>query len=190
MRRPLQTPEQKRAKSAWRVMKRRCLEQTFQDFPRYGGAGITICPQWIVSFQEFLTDIGLPPSPDHWLGRWDVTGHYTPDNCHWTLPTPQKNRRAYCQHVVVSGQTMTAAQAGRLPDQPTRDSVLRRWQAGFKLESPPAAKLYKKSIWITHNGQTLPTPVWAHLLGIPSSVLWCRIKSGMPIERALTKNLS
>lgn len=176
----------KRARSAWRVMKRRCLEESFKCYPRYGGAGIRICPQWLASFDQFINDVGLPPSPKHWLGRMDTAGHYVPENVIWTDQPAQQRRRQFCRKVIVHGQVMTSAEAGRLANQPTRNSVLRRWEAGFSLERPKLAKIYKSSKWLTYQGVTLPLPEWARRLGLPSRVLWHRINRGMSIERALT----
>lgn len=170
-------------------MKRRCLEPTFKDWPRYGGAGILICPEWMASFDQFLTDMGLPPSPAHWLGRRDVTAHYTPDNCIWTEQAPQKARRAYCRRVIVSGQTMTAAEAARLPNQPTRNTVIRRWESGFSLDRPAIAKIYRRSMWIRYEGETLPLPAWAKRLGLNSSTLWMRIQRGQSLDQAMTPEL-
>jgi len=172
----------KREASAWRVMHRRCLEPKFRDFARYGGSGITICPQWLHQWQNFIQDMGPAPTELHWLGRLDVLKGYSPENCIWTLQAPQERRRAFCKRVVIAGQTMTAAEAGRLPDQPTRNSVLRRMHAGFSLEGPPLAKIYKKSQWVTWEGETLPLPEWARRLGLPHSILWARLKRGMPLE--------
>lgn len=180
-----QSPERKRAKRAWQTMKRRCLEPGFRSFTRYGGSGIRICPQWM-DFPQFLSDMGVPPSPEHWLGRLDTSKHYTPDNTIWTLRNPQMRRRQYCRRVIVQGETLTAAEAGRLPGLPTRNTVLRRWEAGFSLQNPKLPKIYKRSMWLTHLGETLPLPIWAQRIGVPNSLLWSRINRGMPIELAMT----
>lgn len=180
------SPERKRARNAWRVMRRRCLEPAFRDFPRYGGAGIRICPQWLASFEQFLADVGLPPSPKHWLGRKDTSKHYTPENCLWTEPTQQKQRRQFCRKVMAQGKTLTAAEVARLPGQPTRNTVVRRWEAGFSLEHPKRAKLYKRSMWLTYQGETLPLPEWARRHGLPNSLVWNRIKRGMPPSEAFS----
>jgi hypothetical protein len=81
---------------------------------------------------------------------------------------------------------MTAAEAARLPGQPTRNSVLRRLEHGLPLENPPAPVLRKASKWLTHGGETLPLPVWAVRIGLPIRLLWRRINSGMPLDKALT----
>jgi hypothetical protein len=114
-----------------------------------------------------------------------VTLGYTPENVIWTLPTPQKRRRQYCHKVTLQGQIMTYAEATRLPDMPTWSTVRRRIKSGFSLEAPKLAKLYKKSKWVTWQGETLPLPEWAKRLGLPHSVLWARLNRGMPLERVM-----
>lgn len=51
--------------------------------------GITICIEWINSFESFLSDIGTAPSPKHQLDRIDVNGNYEKSNCRWI--THQEN---------------------------------------------------------------------------------------------------
>jgi hypothetical protein len=175
----------KREASAWRVMHRRCREKKFRDYPRYGGAGILICPQW-ESFDQFISDVGPAPTPAHWLGRRDTAGNYTPENVTWTTQPEQVRRRQFCRKVTIHDQTLTAAEAGRLPGLPSRNSVLHRVAGGFSLEAPKLAKLYRASTWITYQGETLPLPEWARRIGLHRSVLWHRIKSGMAVELAMS----
>ena len=176
----------KRERDAFRVMHRRCLEVTFRDYPRYGGAGVKICPQWLHNFDQFIADVGPAPSPDNWLGRRDTTGSYTPENTIWTNHDEQMRRRQFCKLVTIRDHVMTAAEAARLPGLPTRNSVLYRLAGGFSLEAPKLPKLYRASIWITYRGECLPLPAWARRIGLPHSLLWARIKRGTPVDRAMT----
>lgn len=174
----------KRERSAWYVMRRRCLRPTSWDWKYYGGKGVRICPRWIESFRNFLTDMGPAPSPKHWLGRLDTSKGYSPDNCAWTTQTPQENRRGYCRKVTIDEQDLTAAMAARLPGQPTRNSVIRRQENGLPLDLP-MAKLYRKSMWLTFNGETLPLPEWSRRTGLSKHALRYRIKVGMPVDLIL-----
>lgn len=178
----------KRARSAWQVMLRRCYEKTHADYARYGGRGIKVCPQWRENFGQFLADLGLPPTPRHWLGRIDVTASYTPENVTWTTHAEQMRRRAFCRHVRVNGQTMTAAEAGRVPGQPTRNTVLRRRANGFSLERPKLPRLDPRTWWITWQGETLPLVQWARRFGLPYGTLRGRIERGMPLKLAMTSS--
>lgn len=78
---------------SWRDMKRRCLNPSQKDYPSYGGRGIAVCERWL-SFENFITDMGLKPSRKHTIERKDTNGHYEPGNCIWLHKSEQsKNRR-------------------------------------------------------------------------------------------------
>lgn len=79
---------------SWSSMRERCLCENHTYYPRYGGRGIKICPQWDPphGFKQFLKDMG--PRPPHTsLDRIDVDGDYTPDNCRWATPRQQMSNK-------------------------------------------------------------------------------------------------
>ena len=79
---------------AWISMLRRCDNPNTIYYKNYGGRGITVCPEWINSYEQFLADVGRAPSPQHSLDRIDVNGNYEPNNVRWTTWTIQaKNKR-------------------------------------------------------------------------------------------------
>jgi len=78
----------------WKRMRNRCNNKKTPVYPHYGGRGITICDRWTESFENFLADMGMRPSPKHSLDRIDVNGNYEPSNCRWaTMPVQCSNRR-------------------------------------------------------------------------------------------------
>lgn len=80
---------------AWKSMRIRCLCRTSMSYASYGGRGITICDDWLGSFEAFLADMGLRPSPQHSLDRINNDGNYEPANCRWATKSVQSfNRRS------------------------------------------------------------------------------------------------
>ena len=67
----------------WNDIKKRCLNVKSEAYPDYGGRGITVCERWINSFENFIADMGMKPSPDLTLERINVNGNYEPLNCKW-----------------------------------------------------------------------------------------------------------
>ncbi len=79
--------------NAWAAALQRCYNPSVRNFGRYGGRGITVCERWH-KFDNFLADMGEPPSPKHSLDRINNNGHYEPSNCRWaTIETQANNTR-------------------------------------------------------------------------------------------------
>jgi hypothetical protein len=83
------------AYAVWRSMKDRCELPSHQAWRNYGGRGITVCPRWRQSFQNFWDDMGGSYQRGLDLDRKDNNGNYRKDNCRWVARRINcMNRRA------------------------------------------------------------------------------------------------
>lgn len=79
----------------WADMKRRCINPNHAAYKYYGGRGITVCKEWLHSFETFFKDMGERPS-GLTLERIDNDKGYYLENCIWATPTEQgRNRGLY-----------------------------------------------------------------------------------------------
>jgi len=73
-------------------MVRRCINPQDKDYPRYGGVGVSVCPEWL-DYPTFVADMGEPVG-DETLDRIDTYGNYVRENCRWAgVKTQNRNTR-------------------------------------------------------------------------------------------------
>ena len=95
---------------SWVDIKRRCINPNNPCYSDYGGRGITICDRWKNSFENFLADMKLKPTPKHSIDRIDNDGDYCPENCRWSTDVEQNNNRRDNRFITIGCVTLTIAQ--------------------------------------------------------------------------------
>lgn len=116
---------------SWYAMLQRCNNTKEMSYKHYGARGISVCDSWMLSYQDFLQDMGERPSLEHSLDRIDNNGHYCPENCRWATRVEQLNNKRTNVHIDYNGQSMTVAQWARhigIKTQTLRMRLYRGWQ--------------------------------------------------------------
>jgi hypothetical protein len=117
-------------------MIRRCEDVAGEDFPLYGGRGVSVWPGWRHSFETFLADVGRRPGPRHSLDRIDTNGNYQPGNVRWATPATQANNKRNNCLVEFGGQRMTLGAAMDLANPPApRPTIYARLAAGWPVDA-------------------------------------------------------
>lgn len=78
--------------NSWVGAKTRCTNPNTIGWHNYGGRGIKMCDRWLLSFEDFLADMGERP-PGHSLDRIDPNGNYEPTNCRWATRSQQRQNQ-------------------------------------------------------------------------------------------------
>lgn len=86
-------------------MHRRCTDPNTAGYHRYGGRGITVCPQW-ADFEVFLKDMGKRPAGTS-LDRERNDGNYEPGNCMWSTRLVQAQNTMQVVVVTANGKSQS-----------------------------------------------------------------------------------
>ena len=99
----------------WEGMKKRCYEKTHAHFKDYGGRGITVCDEWVKSFEAFRDWALANEYRDNLtIDRKDNDGPYCPDNCRWATHKEQQNNMRSNRTITYKGETKTLTQWAEL----------------------------------------------------------------------------
>ncbi len=85
---------------AWYHMRQRCNNPRHKCYHRYGGRGITVCPEWNTNFLSFYRWALQNGYADHLtLDRINNDAGYEPQNCRWATPLQQNLNSSNCRHI-------------------------------------------------------------------------------------------
>lgn len=92
------TTEYKSYNTAWH----RCNSPNMTGYQYYGGRGIEFR---FTSFEEFVSHVGLKPTPDHSVDRINSDGHYEIGNVKWSTKKEQSLNTRRKHVLTVHGKT-------------------------------------------------------------------------------------
>lgn len=89
----------------WCGMKARCYCPTHSSYKRYGGRGITVCDEWLNSFESFRDwSLNNGYQPYLSIDRIENSGNYCPENCRWATAKEQANNRRNNKKLRIKGE--------------------------------------------------------------------------------------
>lgn len=79
----------------WKNMRQRCMNQKNPHYPRWGGRGIRVCPEWtdFSTFKKWASRSGYAFHLS--IDRIDNDGDYEPANCRWVTAAEQSANRRF-----------------------------------------------------------------------------------------------
>jgi hypothetical protein len=90
----------------WVGMRDRCNNDRSGN---YGARGIRFCDRW-QCFENFLADMGEPPTFQHSIDRINNDGNYEPGNCRWATRTEQSRNQRSNTILEFRGEKVTLAE--------------------------------------------------------------------------------
>jgi hypothetical protein len=87
-------------------MRSRCQNEKEACYPRYGGRGISVCPEWDQSYESFRNwAVSAGYREGLSIDRIDNAGNYEPSNCRWATRTEQSNNTRRNVMLTAFGET-------------------------------------------------------------------------------------
>jgi hypothetical protein len=93
----------------WQGMKARCYNKNSNSYKYYGEKGITVCDEWLNSFETFLKDMGNKPGLRYSIERINNLKGYSKENCKWALIQEQNSNKGNNVYIEVDGVKLTVA---------------------------------------------------------------------------------
>jgi hypothetical protein len=115
-------------------MIRRCYKENDKAYHNYGGRGITVCDEWLNSYQKFYEwCIASGFQEGLTLDRIDNDKGYSPENCRWVTKKEQARNRRNNVMLTYNDKTMCLADWATTL-KVSRECLARRLKSGWTVD--------------------------------------------------------
>ena len=180
--------ERKRLRSIYNGMRLRCYNENSINYKYYGGKGVTICDEWLLSFENFFDwAINNGYNENLTIDRTDSEKEYSPDNCKWSTKKEQAYNRSMSVKLTLNGRTMYMTEWA---EELEIDKKILSWRYnnGWSDEEILSRPRDYKESKLLLNGETHSMSEWSRITGIKVATISDRMKKGWSVEDALTKS--
>jgi hypothetical protein len=127
----------------WCHIKQRCFDLNDKNYSRYGGRGISVCPEWL-SFQPFY-DWAIENGYNEKLtiDRIDNDGSYQPSNCRWATMQEQRRNTDHLHYLTFQSKT----------------AIIKDWAESVGLK-PTTLLMRIRLGWPIEKALTTPVKTW------------------------------
>lgn len=167
------------------AMVMRCENPKDKGYKNYGGRGISVCPRWRESFDNFFADMGARPSDKHTLDREDNDGNYEPSNCRWVTMTVQARNTRRNKYFEYKGYKATITELCEIFGKNSELVCGRIYNNGWSIEDAMEKPVLENSVY-EYKGKTQGVFAWAREYGLETYILRHRMQQlGWDFEKAL-----
>lgn len=170
--------------ATWTQMKARCYNPNATGYDNYGGRGITVCEEWLNSYETFANDMGERPKGCT-LDRIDNNKNYCKENCKWSTAIEQASNRRNSQPIEYNGNVYKTHSELARKLNINKDVLNMRLKRGMTLEEA-INKPVDKGTLISYNNEIHNIKTWAEIINIPASVIADRLRLHWDIKKILT----
>ena len=178
----------RKLQKVFRSMRYRCYNEDNRVYKYYGGKGVTICDEWLQSFDNFYNWALLNGYKEGLsIDRIDVNGSYSPKNCRWATMEEQSRNRTNTVLVEYNGKKMTLREWSEELNISLSTISKRRfrgWTDKEIIEGRPKRKRVA-NIYLQYNGKTLSIREWSKELNTKEGTIRTRLDRGWSIEESL-----
>lgn len=169
----------------WLAMKARCYAPSQKDSGYYQQDGIQVCDRWKDSYENFIADMGMMPSPDCSIERIDNAKDYCPENCIWIPQAFQQKNRRNVPMYEHNGKRMCLKDWSRELGI-SYETIRGRLRRGHSFEDAIKEDLYERLVSI--GGKTQTVMEWCVEFGLNSGDVYSRINRGWSKTDAILKD--